>query len=643
MTAIMAARAFCNNEVGYLAWTVTGKIPGCLGFEVTRVYLNADDTPARGADGTPDRVKTAAYVAFTGQRNPDWNVQDTGVWPVQKMSWRDLTLRKRRDNATRRPDEVRVRYEIRPVGDFRPGMTPVPSNGREKVHDKATGTLVPAYQGKPRPLGYLDDPVATNPIHVTTRRGPFRSTFTNGILAAQWLRNVLMEDGVIEKGELLKKLQNPEDKHRRYLAGDVLPLLHELFDRPGSFRLGLYELEDKELERLILDNGPRCRLILSNTGKSKTAGWDMRNKRARDRLQSAGIDVQPRMFNNNVHIGHNKFVVHLASDGSPKAVFTGSTNWTSTGVAGQTNNALLIEDEAVARVYLDYWERMHADLLPLPHPLSADMPGTRQGATFRAANATSVAATLGTGARVTLWFSPNMKQRQKPSTNPPLPPDLEHAYRLMRLAKQAIFFLAFYPGQRGKDCIIGEAIEIGRKDGQLLVMGAVSSPQAMPNYVPKPRDGDEDDDEEEAGQSPATFRDRRVSIIRASRIEDENIVGDLGREVLSAGRAIIHDKIVVIDPRSENCSVILGSHNLGFKASYSNDENLVIVEGDRALAEAYMVHVLDVYDHYRFRAVQSDLERQGKKGWSGFLQVTDAWQDRHLDPKADALAHYLVA
>jgi phosphatidylserine/phosphatidylglycerophosphate/cardiolipin synthase-like enzyme len=175
------------------------------------------------------------------------------------------------------------------------------------------------------------------------------------------------------------------------------------------------------------------------------------------------------------------------------------------------------------------------------------------------------------------------------------------------------------------------------------VMGAVSSPQAMPNFVPKPKGGDEDDDEEEAGQSPATFRERNVSIIRASRIEDEDIVGYLGREVLSAGRAIIHDKVVVIDPRSENCSVILGSHNLGFKASYSNDENMVIVEGDRALAEAYMVHVLDVYDHYRFRAVQSDLERQGKKGWSGFLQVTDAWQDPHLDPKADALARYLAA
>lgn len=644
MTGVTAAKAFCNNEVAYLAWTVDGRLPDCLGFEVTRVYLNPDDTPARRADGAEDRIKTAAYVAFKGQRNPDWNVQDTGIWPVQKMTWRDLTLRKRRDGAERRPDEVRVRYEIRPVGDLKPGTAAVPSNGRETIRDRATGRLRPAYKGEPRPLGYLDNPTVTNPIFVSSRRGPFRSTFTNGILAAQWLRNVLMEDGEIQPGELLKKLQDPADKHRRYLAGDVLPLLHELFGRPGTFHLALYEVEDEELERLLLDNGPRCRVILANTGKSKTpgVGWDERNKPARDRLVAAGVAVQPRMFNNNIHIGHNKFVVHRAPDGTPKAVFTGSTNWTSTGVAGQTNNALLIEDETVAAVFLDYWKRMFADKLPEPNPLSADMGATRQGAKFRADNATCAKATLPNGARLTAWFSPNVPQRKKPP-KPRLPPDLEHVYRLMRLAKQAIFFLAFYPGQRGRDCIIGEAVEIGRKDGKLLVMGAVSSPQAMPNYVPNPRDADgEDDDEEAAAQSPSTFRERGVSIIRASRIEDEGIVGDLGREVLSAGRAIIHDKIVVIDPRSDDCAVILGSHNLGFKASYSNDENMVVVEGDRALAEAYMVHVLDVYDHYRFRAVERELESEGKKGWSGFLQTSDRWQDPYLGPTANALARYLV-
>jgi hypothetical protein len=120
MGKITSARAYANNEVAYVAWDIDGKIEDCLGFDVTRVYLNADGSVAKRPDGEDDRVKCATWVAFKGQRNPHWLPQDTGVWPVQKLSWRDLTLRKRRNGAVRRPDEVFVRYEIRPVGDLGP-------------------------------------------------------------------------------------------------------------------------------------------------------------------------------------------------------------------------------------------------------------------------------------------------------------------------------------------------------------------------------------------------------------------------------------------------------------------------------------------------------------------------------------------
>jgi len=642
MGTISAVTAYCNNEVGYVAWDVDERIDGCLGFEVTRVYLDAAGNPAIRADGRPDRVKTVAYVPFKGQRNPDHEAQDTGVWPVQKLSWRDLTLRKRRDRAARRPDEVRVRYEVRPVGPFENGLDPVPSNGREQVPDGQGGTK-PAYQGKARKLGYLAPATASNAILVTRRLDPFHSTFTNGILAAQWLSNVLLEDGVITPNELLDKLSDPNDVHRRYLAGDVLPMLHELFDRQGEFFLGLYELEDKELEKLLLDNKRRIHLILSNTGADSAKRWDARNAPARQRLIDAGVDIQHRMFNNSVHIGHNKFVVHVAPDGTPSAVFTGSTNWTSTGVAGQTNNAILIEDAAVAAHFLNYWRRMKDDALPAPLPLSKAMSATRQGAKFRSDNATPAVVPLAAGGTITTWFSPNMPQRKKPPT-PPIPPDLAHVYRLMRQAREAVFFLAFYPGQSGRDCIVGEAIEIGRKDPELMVLGAVSSANAMPNYVPGTKGEDKEDEEDDvAAIAPTTFFENRMAIVRASRIDDKGIVGDFGKEVLSAGRAIIHDKIVVVDPLSDHCAVVFGSHNCGYKASYSNDENMVIVEGHRALAEAYMVHILDVYEHYRFRAIEAELKKQGRSGWSGFLDTSDTWQDRYVSGSSGTLAQYLTS
>lgn len=660
MGQIISAHAWANNEVAYVAWDIDGKINGCLGFDITRVYLNDDGTVAHRADGSEDRVKCAAWVAFKGQRNPNWLAQDTGVWPVQKLNWRDLTLRKKRDGMTLRPTEVSVRYEIRPVGNIAPGLESVPSNGHElewvKKHD-AQGKIVfgtngkpqweqiKAYEGKPRPLGYLAPATVTNNLLVTMSRGQFQSTFTNGILAAQWLRNVLNEDGTIENNELLEKISNPNDPHRKYLAGDVLPLIRGLFTRPGEFYLSLYELEDNELEDILVANAARIHVILANSGVGSQGKWDARNENARKRLVEAGVDLQSRMFNNSIHIGHNKFVVHVSSDNCPQSVLTGSTNWTSTGVAGQTNNTLLIEDDAIAGVYLDYWKRMKADILKLPNPSYKEMKDNQQSKGFRKSNQVSSQVELANGTEVEIWFSPNMLARTKPSTSKgksTTPPDLSEVYSRIRKAEEAILFLAFYPGQRGKDCIIGEVIDMGQKDRSLLVAGAVSSPQAMPNYTPDKKDKD---DKVIKGESPATYDDKNITIVRASRIEDNGVFGDLGVEQLTAHHgigAIIHDKLVVIDPRLPTCTVILGSHNLGYKASYSNDENMLIVTGDQDLAAAYAVHILDVYDHYRFRAVQAELKRKKKKTWSGFLDTEDSWQDPYVEGWKGALTRYFA-
>jgi hypothetical protein len=654
MGRIVSACAYANNEVAYIAWNIDAVIEGCLGFEVTRVILDDQDQEV-------ERTRCATWVGFKGQRNPEWLPQDSGIWPVQKLSWRDLTLRKRRAEVERRRGVLRVRYEIRPVGDWKAGLDktpdPAPKMATVVVRDadkrpiKVDGVVqmknVPAYEGRPRQLGYLARAISTNAVTVTRRRGAFQSTFTNGILAAQWLSHVLLEDGVIGPDELYDKIANPNDPHRQYLAGEVLPLLHELLDKPGRFYLALYELEDAELQDLLVRHAAKLHVILSNSGEGDS-GWDDRNAAARHALRAAGVDLQDRMFNNSGQIGHNKFVVHVPPDGQPRSVFTGSTNWTSTGVAGQSNNALLIEDDTVAAAFLDYWGRMHDDVIPAPapvgpaeNPFNATMNASYQGARFRSDNAAPQTATMTNGASVTTWFSPNMTSRRKGKTTPP---DLVEVYRRMRQARDAILFLAFYPGQSGNDCIIGEAVEIGLKDRSLIVIGAVSSPNAMPNYAGKKKGDPNDDGDDIKAVSPFTFSQDNVEIVRAAKIDDRMLLEDFGLEKATAKAmgAIIHDKICVIDPLSDNCSVILGSHNLGYKASYGNDENMVIVSGDKALAQAYAVHVLDVYDHYRFRAIQSQRQQEGKLGWSGFLEGDERWLQAYASGRKGAVSRYFA-
>lgn len=648
MSKITTARAVANNEVAYLGWqTEPRDIPGCLGFCIVRQYLDPNDQV------TSERP-LASYIPFKGQRNPNWQAQNTTVWPVQKFTWRDLTLRRKRDGSGRRPENERVRYMIRAVGAWREGLEKVIVIP-EAHKDRETGaTISHTYDGPALELGYLTAPAFTNPIDVTGTRGPFRSTFTNGILSTQFIVNVLNRDGEIKEGELQDHLVKPGDWLRNLLTGDVLPLIREFFERHpgGRFKAALYELEDEELIALLETHADSIDLILSDAGSGDDEDdqtiYDTRNADARKRLRKiakqpgSSFTMQDRMFNGTGHIGHNKFVVSLDEAGKPESVLTGSTNWTWSGLSGQSNNCIRIDDADVAQAFSDYWDRLYADKQPTPKPLSAKASGAGQDDPLKEANQTPATASID-GGKAELWFSPNMPgymQLPKSKTKPtPPPPDVSRLFQLMRKAEKAIFFLVFMPSRGGLNSIVAEAVNLGLKDPDLNVIGAISDTQAMWGFEPGEKT---DTGKKKTAWSPHVFRKGRLSVVRATALTDKEIGRELGDfkidEKLTLGRAIIHDKILVIDPLDpEKCVVAFGSHNLGYKASYSNDENLVVIRGHAPLAQAYMTHVLDVYDHYRFRAVEAEITAakkgkkanvKGKKGWDGFLSKSESWQEK---------------
>jgi phosphatidylserine/phosphatidylglycerophosphate/cardiolipin synthase-like enzyme len=643
MAKLVRARAWCNNEVAYLAWQADGKIDGCLGFMVTRIHLD-----------THERRNLPTWVAFTTQSNPDWEEQDTSVWPIQKFSWRDLTLRRKRDSLEVRPGRLRVRYEIVPVGEKGPGRPPVPPSP----------TAQPGkYKGTPIPLYVCGAAIQTNPITVTNDFGDVSVAFNNGILSTQFLRKQLgtKKGQTPSKKVVTDRINDTTDKLRDYLAGDILPFLRTLFERAekenGQVHLALYELADPELIALLLKHQKRLRLILSTAGQDdKTKAWDVTNADARGKLHAVmGTRIQDRMFNNSSHIGHNKFAV-LVVGGTPTAVWTGSTNWTATGLCAQTNNCIIADAPDVAAVYLAYWNRLLADKQPVPSPSISSPNKADQGLALRKSNAKPTHVTLDHGGTDThIWFSPNTEKTGSPETRT-VPKDLAVVFDLMKQAKDAIFFLVFNPGRsdpQGEDVntVVSAAIDFGRHEPNLLVMGAISDPTAMPGYVTPPK-GAKKDPAAPKIPLPAIFSPPgapKVLMIRAAALND--LIGDFQKELLSAGHAIIHDKVVVIDPLSKtDCVVIAGSHNLGFKASYANDENFLIVRGNQDLALAYAVHVIDVYDHYKFRAAQAEQTRQAmlkKKTLKrptdrGFLDTKPSWQDDYISGKKGQELRYFL-
>jgi phosphatidylserine/phosphatidylglycerophosphate/cardiolipin synthase-like enzyme len=240
-------------------------------------------------------------------------------------------------------------------------------------------------------------------------------------------------------------------------------------------------------------------------------------------------------------------------------------------------------------------------------------------------------------------------------------------------------FLVFMPGRSGVNNIVGEAANIdgGRNDGEStrfakkltsisdkgrFVLGAISDPTAMPNYV-APKKGEKKPPAQKGSikmPQPAIWwpggPGSQVAMVRAAAVRIP--FGNLRPELLTAGHAINHDKIIVIDPLDEkNCTVITGSHNLGYKASYCNDENFMTIEGNRDLAVSYAVHVLDLYEHYLMRArLEEKIRRDIKDGKltsykeaaahvvpRGLLSLTDSWQMGKLGSKGPSSMSYFLA
>lgn len=678
MGKIVSAAAWCNGEVAYLAWRADSPIADCLGFMITRVQVDAD--------GTETRRVLPTWIAFTDQSNPKWLDQDSSVWPIQQYQWRDLTLRRSRNTADVRPIDFAVFYEITPVGQPGPGRPAVPATATAVFSD-ANGN--PRYVGPRHPLAIVGDTFATEPVDVTHAYGSVKATYTNGILSTQnLLQQLEAVQGTVPssvpagpttgvtKGilaTLKKHIPIQGDAIRSFLTGDVLAFLLALIDRTetegGQLYLALYELHDPELiERLTkLTKAGKAHVILSTAGNTdlnpknapppkQPVVWDTENHDARVGLHTAKpANVQDRLFNNADHIGHNKFAVYVKA-GKAKAVLSGSTNWTETGLCTQSNNAILIEDDKVAALYLAYWKRLLADPQPVGVGATAQVGPRKavgfaknsgvQGPVLRTANAEPpTPVTLADGkTQVEVWFAPNT-QAEKKNTESPTPGDLARVYSLMEHAKDAILFLSFLPGVRGNQNIIGTAAQLAAQRPGLLVQGAISDPSALPPPL--------DPGEPTTYTTPAgkveklpqralwwpAGSDGRVVMIRAAAITQQ--LGNLRPELLTAGHAIIHDKIIVIDPLDPlNCTVITGSHNMGYKASYQNDENLLIIRGNQALAVSYAVHVLDVYDHYVLRAKLADELRKSLIATGlppptqagGFLKLQPTWQDRWFKP-----------
>jgi len=310
MPKTTGAVAFSNNDIALVAWSFDGHLDGCLGFAIHQIDVNAGSKetvlPALARFASQDKTATLT----------------TAQAPIQKFWWKDLFAK---------PGGT-YQYRIVPMGG-----TP----GQELT-----------------PLASVQ-PLVSNKVTLTPSRPPFSAYFNRGITATQALSHALGDHPSIP--ELAKHITNPADPIRIRLMGQLQEGVTSLLTRAdksgGTIHAALYELNDPDGLEKRLQANPKSRTVILGNEQSKTD--DDADKENRDNLKAAGVTVVDRILGKG-DIPHNKFMV-LSENGAPTAVLSGSTNWTSTGLCTQTNNALVIESKDVAQRYMDYWNALKAD------------------------------------------------------------------------------------------------------------------------------------------------------------------------------------------------------------------------------------------------------------------------------------------
>jgi phosphatidylserine/phosphatidylglycerophosphate/cardiolipin synthase-like enzyme len=564
-------KVYDNGDHTCLVWLPEDEkpLPNCRGFAIRRLQ-NGQESYLHG------------FVGFTDTDKLD----PAAPWkfPLQRFLWWDYLVK---------PGD-KVQYSVVPV---------VGPNKDSLALDTGNASDL------------------TPELTVTGQKTPHIAAYFNkGIVAAQWVSRALAAEP--KNSKIKEVVAKPGDPLRNGLSGllrpGILSLLDEAKKNNNRIFAALYELNDPELIDGLTAFGKDCNLILANGAfKKNTPPDNDENSKVRAQLKTK-INVFDRIVKLG-HFGHNKFVVFCDSNGTPQSVLTGSTNWTSSGLCTQANNGLIIDDPSVAADFLAAWQRIKA----AGNDYTDDLVKGNSTANTHQVD----------GCAVTPWFVKTSAAQ-----------DLEFARKLINSANEGILFLFFNPGTFQEDpmhwTLLQNILERHKQGGpnfnsDLYFCGVVNQVIAelteagSPKKSKKPNPQDPTDT-----PHPVTLYQNGIEPpLRLSHdvLVPHNIKAqfhDWEKELLGASMVDIHSKVIIIDPFGEKPVVMTGSHNLGFKASNANDDNLVIIQGNAPLAVAYAINIVAVFQTYRWNSYV-EAHRADPKVWHGLVD-NDQWQSGYL-------------
>jgi phosphatidylserine/phosphatidylglycerophosphate/cardiolipin synthase-like enzyme len=290
---------------------------------------------------------------------------------------------------------------------------------------------------------------------------------------------------------------------------------------------------------------------------------------------------------------HNKFVV-LTKNGKPLAVWTGSTNLTVNGIYGHSNCGHIIEDANVAASYLAYWNE-----------LKKDVPSKEMRRWIDTNN-----------------DAPAAHNDCEPVFSPRSGLDVLDWYAGIAASAQRALFMTFAFGMADQ---FKEVYETADDVLRLALMEKEGNGASL----------------EQGKIDIRRIRKRTNVVIAVAR----NLLLNKYDRWLKERRSLshennvkwIHTKYMLVDPLGNDPIVVTGSANFSKASTNKNDENMVVIRGDKRAADIYFTEYMRLFAGYAFRNAAA-IAREKSDGWVPKpLAPSDEWLKRYYQGGQDEL------
>ncbi len=351
-----------------------------------------------------------------------------------------------------------------------------------------------------------------------------------------------------------KPSEMPKDEQKkalewlsRGLFEALIGFIESAKDNTFKIRAALYEFEYQpvlEAFKKAKERGVDVHIVYDSRGQKE------KNAEAIHEADLPAEMLTPRTKDPNF-ISHNKFIV-LYKDNQPIKVWTGSTNITEKGIFGQCNTGHLVSNPKIAAQYADYWECLNTDP-------EQDIIQQKTEAIQKDLKLEEIPA--GTS----VFFSPRSKK------------DILKTYASLIDGSKALV-CGMFPFSFNK--AIKEAVVKPTEHLKYILIDKQDKNTTLPNT-----------DFDNMIVYGGYFKEPLFNWVK------ETSAGSL----FKSGTNFIHNKILLIDPMSENPVVIIGSANFSDNSIANNDENTLVIKGDKDLADMYLTEFIRVFNHYYVR------------------------------------------